>query len=264
MDLSIITKSYRQLGRAITKNSPTILTALGAAGVVATVILAIKATPKALEVLEMEDRFREEEWKNNRDSGDPRTTLETIELTWKLYIPTATMGLTTIACIIGANHISMRRNAALASLFTITETALKEYQAKVVEQIGEKKAEKIQSEIAQDHLDNNQTTQQSIIITGGGDYLVFDQFSSRYFRTNIDKVQRAANTYNQKLLREGWLSINYFYDELGLEEVELYQEYGWIAERGLLDIKTYSKVATIEGKQEPCMVIDYHVTPNHI
>lgn len=258
MDLSIITKSYRQLGRAITKNSPTILTALGAAGVVATVILAIKATPKALELIEAEETFRSEELSDDR----PLDALDVIAATWKCYIPTATMSLTTIACIIGANHISMRRNAALASLFTITETALKEYQAKVVEQIGEKKAEKIQSEITQDHLDKHPVNDKTVIFTGNGNYLCFDDFSKRYFRSDVEALRRAENRFNQRLIRNMYLPINEFYYEIGLEPIELGDELGWIAERAILELRFDTKMA--KDTNEPCLVINYIVTPHHI
>jgi len=251
----------RILGKVVDKNSPTILTALGVAGLVSTVIFAIRATPKALEILEMEDRFREEEWKNNRDSGEPRTALDTIELTWKEYIPTAAMGLVTIGCMVGSNHINLRRNAALASLFSITESALREYQSKVVEQIGVKKEEIIRGEIAQEHLDKNPSDEKTIVLTGNGDFLCFDAFSSRYFRSNVQNLQREEIKFNQKLLREGWLNINEFYYEIGLEPIELGDEMGWIAERNIMELKFSTKMAK---NDEPCLVLGYRITPHHI
>lgn len=258
MDLTVITKPTKQLVRLVNVNSPTILTGIGVAGLITTVILAIKATPKALERIEMEKRFRYEEFGEN----EPLTKLEVIETTWKCYIPTAGMGLLTIASIIFANNINLRRNAALASLYSITETTLKEYQAKVVEQIGEKKEEKIRGEIAQDHIDQKTVDDKTVIFTGNGNYLCFDDFSKRYFRSDIEKIRQSVNRFNQKLLREGWLGINEFYYELGLESIELGDEFGWIAERELLEMKTSTKMAKDSG--EPCLVIDYMVKPIHI
>jgi len=49
-------------------------------------------------------------------------------------------GAATIMCVVGSNSINARRVAALASLYSITETALDEYKAKVVETIGETKS----------------------------------------------------------------------------------------------------------------------------
>lgn len=258
MDLGIISKSAKSLGRSIDRNSPTILTALGVGGLITTVILAVKATPKALEALEYEKEFRSTEYGEDRDL-EP---LEVVETTWRFYIPTAAMGLVTIGCIIGSNHISLRRNAALASLFSITETTLREYQEKVKEQIGEKKEEKIREEIAQDRIDKNPKDEKTVILTGNGQYLCFDSFSSRYFRSDIESLRKAENQFNQKLLREGWLGINEFYYDIGLEPIELGDEFGWIAERSLLEMRFNTKMA--KESSEPCLVIDYSVTPNHI
>lgn len=260
MDLSIITKSSKQLARTLGRNSPTILTALGVAGLITTVVMAIKATPKALEALEMEKKYRSSDYQDP-DYNAPIEPLDAIELTWKFYVPTAIMGVATIGCIIGSNHINLRRNAALASLFSITETALKEYQAKVVETIGEKKEEKIQSEIAQDKIDKNPVEEKTVVLTEKGNYLCFDSFSARYFRSDVEMLRKAENVFNQHLLREGWLSINEFYYEIGLEPIELGDEMGWIAERALLELKFNSKMAK---DNEPCLVVDYRVSPNHI
>lgn len=261
MNLSIIEKTTKELSSTINKNSPSILTALGVAGLVTSVILAIKATPKAIEIIEREKDWRVDEWHQHGAPIEEIEVLDVVELTWKCYLPTFAMMLATSACIIGSNRINLRRNAALASLFTITETALREYQEKVKEQIGEKKEELIRGEIAQDKLDKNPVDEKTVVITGKGNYLCFDSFSGRYFQSDADTLQKAANTFNQKLLRNGWLNINEFYWEIGLEPIEMGDEMGWIAERNLLELKFTSKTAK---DNEPCLVVEYRVIPVHI
>ena len=261
MNLSIVSTMTKQLANTINRNSPTILTALGVAGLVSTVILAIKATPKALNILGEEQRFRYEEEHSAQFTDTPIDIFDSVELTWKCYVPTMLMGAATIGCIIGSNRINLRRNAALASLFSIAETTLREYQAKVAEEIGEKKEEKIRADIVQDKLNANPAEEKTIILTGKGMYLCFDTFSGRYFRSNIEVLQRAENVFNQRLLREGWFCINNFYDEIGLEFIELGDEMGWIAERGLMELKFTTKMAK---DNEPCLVVDYRVSPHHI
>lgn len=269
MDLTVFEKYASDVGKTLSKNSPTILTAFGVAGLISTVVLAVKGTIRAQEILYQESTFRVKDWEDH--AGEGRETYpadcvlsneEIIKLTWKEYIPTAIMGGVTIACMIGSNHISLRRNAALVSVYTVTEKALREYQEKVVEQIGEKKEEKIRGEIAQDHLNQNPVNDKSIIFTGHGNYLCYDDFSKRYFRSDVEVIRRAENVFNQRLLREGWLGINEFYYELGLESIELGDEFGWIAERNLLEVKYDTKMA--KDTNEPCLVIGYFVTPHHI
>jgi hypothetical protein len=54
------------------------------------------------------------------------------QFTWQRYLPAAIMGGLTIACVIDANSNNLRYNAALASVYSLTELALKENQTKVV------------------------------------------------------------------------------------------------------------------------------------
>lgn len=268
MDMTTIAKSFTKLENTISKNSPTLLTALGVAGLVSTVVLAIKATTKANEILYRESEFRAEQY-SEQTGEDPSSypdesmfsAEELFMLLWREYVPTAVMGVVTISCIVGSNHINLRRNAALASLYTLTETTLREYQAKVTEQIGEKKQEKILEELVQEKLDKNPVDEKTVILTGKGSYLCFDSFSGQYFRSDVEAIRKAENQFNQKLLREGWLGINEFYDLLGLDSIDLGDEFGWIAERNLLETRHTSKVSK-EG--EPCLVIEYFVTPHHI
>lgn len=254
MDLN---RALKNFGRDISNNSPTILSAMAVLGVVTTVIMAVKATPKAMEVIEAEERFREEE--GNLPKID---ILDKVELTWRYYWPAAASGVITIGCIIGSNHISVRKNTALISLLGVAESTLREYQEKVVQTIGEGKEEKIRAEIAQETLNRNPVSEKTVILTGAGDYLCYDKFSGRYFRSHISKIEKATNEFNRRLNLDGWLNINYFYDLLGLEAIDMGEEMGWMAERALLDIKVYTR--NEPETQEPALVIDYRVSPYHI
>ena len=93
----------------------------------------------------------------------------------------------------------------------MAESASREYKAKVVEQIGAKKADKIEEELAQDKLDKNPANEKTVVLTGKGQYLCFDSFSSRYFRSDIESIRKIENVFNQRLLREDWLCITQTY-----------------------------------------------------
>ena len=136
----------KNLGGVISKNSPHILTGIGCAGVVSTAVLAVKATPKATIILEKEEEYRE------RKRLQSLTKMEKVRLTWKCYIPAAVTGVCSAACIIGASSISARRNAALVTAYTISETALKEYKDKAVEVVGPKKEQAIRDAVAKEQL----------------------------------------------------------------------------------------------------------------
>lgn len=263
-----ITKFINGLGKSMDKNSPAILTGMGVAGLVGTVVLAVRGTVKAYEALSCEHGFRVEDYVK-RTGEDPAsypldfTTKELVELTWRHYVPTVASGAFTIACMIGSNHISSRRNAALVSVLTLTETALREYKEKVNEKFGEKKAIQVEDEIREDHLRANPIENTTIIMTGKGEHMFFDSFSGRYFMSDVETIRRLVNDFNQKLIKCApmFLGINDFYDELGLERIELGDEMGWNAEDNMLDVRLSSAKITKDGT--PCGILEYKVWPKH-
>jgi hypothetical protein len=239
---------FRVVGGFLNQNSPTILTGLGVGGFITTVFLAVGATPKAMLTVWSEEEHRESK------KLDPNVPLkDVVALTWRYYVPAVVMGTLTVGFIIGANSINLRRNAAIVSLYSITEATLKEYQAKVVETIGEKKEKAIRSEIAQDTLDKNPLSKKSVIVTGKGETLFYDTYSGRYFKSDIEKVRKVENLFNKELIAGYWSELNTLYHMLGLPSIEGGKKVGWNADK-LLDLYFDAKLAE---NDEPCIVINY-------
>ena len=264
MNMSIVRSGAKQLSKQLVKGSPVVLTGLAVGGLVTTVILAIRATPKAMEVFyEAEDRARVEFEEFNPDIEVPEqllSTMDTLKLTWKFYIPTISVGLGTILCIIGANSIHMRRNAALASLYAVTEATLKEYQEKVLETFGKNKELKVRDDIAQDKLNRNPVEKKEVFTQDRGQTLCYDSLSGRYFMSDVDVIKRKQNEYNHQLLTEWSKSLNEFYNDLGLESINMGNNVGWTSDC-LLDIHFTAKLCS-DGR--PCVVLDYKVEPHNI
>lgn len=247
MNLSKVTKD---VGILLKKHSPEILTGLGVAGMVATTVMAVKATPKAIMLInekEVEERV------------EKLTPAETVKTVWKCYIPAAITGAVSIACIIGASSVNAKRNAALATAYTLSETALKEYKDKVLETVGEKKENEIRAAIAKDKLEKDPVVQSEVIDTCSGKTLCYDALSGRYFRSDVDKIKRAEYELNRQLLTEGYISLNDFYYEIGLDSIKVGDKLGWNArQERYIDISFGSALTT---DQTPCLVIDFNVAP---
>lgn len=249
-----ITKIGKNLGGLISKNSPHILTGLGCAGLISTAILSAKAAPKALKILEIEGERRE------KKRVEAMSKLDKVKLTWKCYIPTVVMGAVSIGCIIGANTVSTRRNAALASMYALTESAFREYKTKVVQEIGKTKETKIQDEIAKDHITKN-PPQGNVILTGSGDVLCYDMLSGRYFMSSFETIRQKFNDLNYDLRSEMRLDLNELYYELGLPPIELGNLMEFNLEKGKIE-PVYSTHLSTDGK--PCLVIDVDVYPKYL
>lgn len=245
-----ITNFTKNLGGMISKNSPHILTGLGCAGLLSTAILTAKATPKALTILEAEEEYRE------KKHFIPMTKMDKVKLTWKCYIPAGVVGAATVGCIIGANTVNTRRNAALASLYALSESAFREYKTKVVQEIGKTKETKIHDEIAKDHINKNPP--QGNVIMGSGEVLCYDMLSGRYFMSSYESIRQKVNDLNYELRSEMRLNLNELYYALDLPPIDLGDMVGFDLERGQIE-PIYSTQISNDGK--PCLVIDVDVYP---
>lgn len=253
--------------KLVGKNSATILTCMGAAGLVGTAISAGNASIKAFQIVEKERECRLEDlraWNESAEEGevfhDPAITKADIfKMTWKCFIPTIIIGGASIACIVGANSVNLKKQAAILSAYALTETAFKDYQHKVVEILGDKKAEEIREEVIRTKMRSTPIQNGEIIVTNRGEMLCYDMFTGRYFKSDIEALRRAENEINALLLREGHLSLNDVYYAIGLSNIKSGDEIGWDSWHGLIEFK-FSSQLTDEGV--PCLVMDYVVGPS--
>lgn len=244
---------FKDIKMAVSKHSPEILTGLGIAGMVTTTVLAVKATPKALELIE--DRKDE----LDLHPSEKLVPIETVKITWKCYIPAAITGLTSVACLIGAGSVNARRNAALMTAYNLSATALSEYKEKVVETVGEKKEQIIRNKIAEDQINKEPVNKSAIIVSGNGNTRCFDVITKRRFISDIETIKRIINELNRRMVNgEDYISLNEFYSELGLDEVSIGDELGWNVASGLIEANFSAQLDT-DGV--PCIVIDYIVEP---
>lgn len=263
-----LTSTVKSVRTVLQRRSPEILTGIGIAGMISTTVLAVKATPKALMLIEEEKRRRNyDNAKEARDNGwdkcehiDTLPPVDTVKTAWKCYIPAAITGTVSVACLVGASSVNARRNAALAAAYTISESTLREYKDKVIETVGEKKEKAVRDAIAKDKVERDSVENKEVIITDRGNTLCYDAHAGRYFKSDIDKLKKVENDINKKLLDEGYIALNDFYDAIGLEGTDVGRDLGWRVEQGLLELD-FSSQLTKDGT--PCLVIDYNTLPQY-
>jgi len=251
MDKSNITNIIKGIKASISRHSPEILTGIGIAGMVTTTILAVKATPKAIKLIEAEKRAKH---------VDALSPVDTVKTVWKCYIPAAMTGVSSIACLIGSNAINAKRNAALTTVYTLSEMARNEYKEKVIETIGEKKERTIKEKVDAERIKRDPVSKKEVIITEKGTTLCYDHVFGRYFKSDIDIINRAMNKINREIVINMYASLNDFYAELGLSPVEMGYDLGWNIDDGTIEIEPSSQLAD-DGT--PCLVIDYSVSPKY-
>ena len=240
----------KSLQRVMKKHGAEILTGLGIAGMITGTILAVKDTPKALELIEE---------KKNEEDLEELTPVETIKTVWKCYIPAALTIASGAACIIGGNTMNRRRLIALTAAYSLSESTLKEYKDKVLEHVGEKEERVIHEAINQERLVKNPYKREEVIFTRYGNKLFFDSYSGRYFESDKNYLERVQNFLNDRLNSHKPVSLNDFYEEIGLEDIKIGDYVGWDrSSTGLIDLRFDSKLLD-DGT--PCAVLDHFTDP---
>lgn len=194
------------------KHSSTILTVVGSTGVVATAVLAVKATPKALVLLD----------EAKKEKGEDLTPMEAVKVAWKPYIPAAITGFSTIACIFGANYLNVKNQASLMSAYALLDSSYKEYRNKVVELHGEEADTNVKHEIVKAKYNGEE-------IDDPDKMLFFDYYSMHFFESTMDNVLRAESEFLKMLEYRTYACINEYYDILALPHVEFGYQLGWFA-----------------------------------
>lgn len=190
------------------KNASTILSCLGTLGVVGTTLSAIKATPKAIEVLEERD-------------NQSLTTFEKALVVAPVYFSTMLFGTATIICIFGANTLNKKQQAALTSAYAYLNSSFNEYKDKVKAIYGEDGEKRVRDELAKDKY-----IQQSMS-ESDKDILFFDEYSGRYFESTLFNLQNAVYKLNRTFALEGYTNLNEFYRYVDLPETEYGEVLGW-------------------------------------
>lgn len=246
-----ITQIINASKKFLSKHSPEILTGFGITGMIASTILSISATPKAMKLIDE---------KKKELKTDNLTTLETIKTVWKPYLPVVGTTVTSAACIIFASRVNYKRNAALATAYSLSERTLLRYRDKVIETIGENKERSIREQIAQDEVLENKRNGSQIIIASKGNTLFMDSMSGRYFKSDIDQIKKVVNELNRKLVYENYISLNEFYGEIGLDNVKNGELVGWNINSGLIE-PSFSTCLTEDD--QACVVLDFLVSPRY-
>lgn len=254
-----LSKILHSTKESVSKHSPEILTAFGIGGMLTAVIFAVKATPKATGIIR---RAELDTVDYNKPVNKQRkfTAKEIVKMVWKCYIPTAVTFTVSAGCLICANSVNSKRKAALATAYTLSETAFNTYREKVLEAIGETGEQAIRESVAKEKVDKNPPNNKEVVFVNSSDTLCYDSISGRYFSSSIDKLNKAANELSRRLMDEMYVSLNDFYYEIGLRNTKLGDELGWHVENGLIDLNFSTQMAP-EGK--PCIVVDYVIKPRY-
>lgn len=227
----------------IGRHAPQILAGLAVIGVGVTAVQAAQGHLAAQEV-----RY---------ELGESRgeTLYNMLRARWKCYAPATITGILTIACVIGGTKVSLVRQASLVSALGFMKSSHERLQ-RSVEALPEEARNEVRSLAAKDSIAAGEPPSGALFV-GNGDILWQDAFTGRYFTADKNRVDQAVNSVNHALIHGDAISLNEFYERVGLETVSSGDELGWAIGGPLVEVQT---VAALSRDGRPCVSLDF-ITP---
>ena len=295
-----MSRNLHKFGFKFKKHSPEFLAVAGVVGIVASGVMACKASTKLSGVIEetkeqldqvhdyvekngFSDKYTEEDSKKDTAIIYTQTAVKLV----KLYGPAVILGTLSITAMLTSNKILRKRNIALAAAYTTVDKAFKDYRGRVVERFGEEldrelkynlKSKEIE-EIVTDENGEETSVKKTVKAMNPNDISeyarFFDESCSSWNKSQFHNqmfLKQQQNYANDLLKAQGYLFLNDVYKMLGMDVAPYGQVVGWIYDEknpvgdnfvdfGLYDLNDEAKRLFINGR-ERSILLDFNVDGN--
>lgn len=276
------------------KYTPEILTAVGVVGIVASTVMACKATLKAEDVISeanqklekihyAQENIPEEEYSNTDYKHDLTIAYVQTGVGFvKLYGPSVALGVASIACILGAHNIMRKRNLALVAAYNAVSQGFDEYRKRVVDELGVEKDKQFRYGVKDETITVTETSEdgkkkkvketvQVVDPNANSIYArFFDEYNPNWQKNpeyNLLFLKAQQNYFNDLLHARGHVFLNEVYDGLGIDHSEAGAVTGWVMgednsnfiDFGIWDFQNERARAFVNG-YEPSILLDFNVT----
>lgn len=302
--ISKVSRSFCKAGFKFKKHSPEILAVTGVIGIVASTVMACKATTKVNDIVDEAkdtiEKIHDSVGKGLHTSDGEEYTEEVAkkDLTIvyaqtglkfaKLYGPAVALGVASIGCMLGSNHILRKRNIALAAALTNVATSFKEYRGRLVDRFGKDldrelrfgiKAKEVEETVVDENGKETTVTKTVEVVdpnTAHSLYsIVFCEGNTGWTKNaELNKVFliQQQNWANDKLKMNGVLTLNEVYDMVGAPRTAYGQIAGWVwtedgtigdnfVDFGLFDVTNEKACDFINGR-EKSIILDFNCIGN--
>lgn len=250
------TRTFNRAGLKLKKHSPEIMVTAGVIGVVASAVMACKATTKASSIIDEmkeemdkihkaadmvdEEIYSEEDLKKDTSIVYIQTGVKFA----KLYGPSIALGALSITSILVGHNILRKRNLALAAAYTAIDTSFKAYRGRVVERFGKEldkelryniKAKEVEETVIDEKTGEEKVVKKTIDVVDPNEYSDYARFFdvgcngwSKDPEFNLMFLKQQQNYANDLLKSRGHLFLNEVYDLLGFQRTKAGNIVGWI------------------------------------
>lgn len=295
-----IVKVYNKSEMKVRKYSPEILAGVGVVGVVASTVMACKATTKLNDILS-ESKEQLEQIKTvavdpayadkyTEDDAKKDTTITYVQTgvkVAKLYAPSVILCASSLGCLLASNNILRKRNAALSAAYMTVDKSFKEYRRRVAERFGDEVEKEIRYNIKAKEIvtvdeEGNEVKETVKVMEGADNPTTYSDYA-RFFDESCPAWQndpeynltflKAQQQYANDLLKaQGRLFLNDVYKMLGIDITKAGQVVGWVydpdcpvgdnfVDFGIYDMSKERVRAFVNG-YEPNILLDFNVDGN--
>ena len=293
-------KVYNKSEMKVRKYSPEILAGVGVVGVIASTVMACKATTKLSDIL-AESKEQLEQIKTvavdpayadkyTEDDAKKDTTITYVQTgvkVAKLYAPSVILCTSSLGCLLASNNILRKRNAALSAAYMTVDKSFKEYRRRVAERFGDEVEKEIRYNIKAKEIvtvdeEGNEVKETVKVMEGADNPTTYSDYA-RFFDESCPAWQndpeynltflRAQQQYANDLLKaQGRLFLNDVYKMLGIDITKAGQVVGWVydpdcpvgdnfVDFGIYDMSKERVRAFVNG-YEPNILLDFNVDGN--
>ena len=281
--MNTVTRGFHKIGFAAKKHSPELFLIGGIAAGVATVVMACKETPKALQIVEehkkntlmirdcMGDQGLIESGEYSEEQGQKDLFIQYVHTgvgLAKTYAPALALGALSIGCILTSHNVMKKRNLALATAFTALDKSFKGYRSEVVERFGEEVDKQLALGIKPKEVEEKTVDENGNEVVTKTTKNVVDPLSiyspyAKFFDAGCSGWEdnpeynlmflRAQEKYVNDLLKSrGYVFLNEVYDALGIPRTEAGQFVGWVYEPENGDYDNYISFGIYDVNKENC------------
>ena len=295
-----LVKVYNKSEMKVRKYSPEILAGVGVVGVIASTVMACKATTKLNDIL-AESKEQLEQIKTvavdpayadkyTEDDAKKDTTITYVQTgvkVAKLYAPSVILCTSSLGCLLASNNILRKRNAALSAAYMTVDKSFKEYRRRVAERFGDEVEKEIRYNIKAKEIvtvdeEGNEVKETVKVMEGADNPTTYSDYA-RFFDESCPAWQndpeynltflRAQQQYANDLLKaQGRLFLNDVYKMLGIDITKAGQVVGWVydpdcpvgdnfVDFGIYDMSKERVRAFVNG-YEPNILLDFNVDGN--
>lgn len=262
---------FNGLATKAQKYSPELLIGFGIASYLTSLILAVKATPKAEDLIVQAEDEKE----------DALTIVETVKAAWKPYVPAALTFVTGTGAVICGLKIKNDRFAETATALAVSQAMVSKYQEKTEELAGKDKADEIDKEVRKDVARNMAKDSVNALPPSNiaGVLPFWDPFSNTAFYISLLGLKTAGVNLNQRIYTgsEPYVTYDDLYDELNeqgayppLKHTAISCDYGWTPDMGGIEFDVDSDGIPFEhghwNDGTPCYIMSFkrHRNPEYL